>query len=64
MFGAELRARVDKANANSAFSRLLVAVRDMNGTVILDREEQVQSTTNIESLDMLDTGFVEPARVR
>ena len=56
-YAAESHARAAKAWSNGYFESSLVPVRDVNGTVVLDRDELVRPGTTVESLAGLPSAF-------
>lgn len=56
-YAAESQARAAKAWANGYFERSVVPVKDMNGTVVLDRDELVRPGVSVESLGQLPAAF-------
>jgi acetyl-CoA C-acetyltransferase len=58
-FAAESQARAAKAQANGHFDRSLVPVTDLNGLVVLDRDEFIRPGTTVETLAALKPSFAE-----
>jgi len=58
-FAAESQARAAKAQANGYFDRSVVPVKDMNGLVVLDRDEFIRPGTTVESLAALTPSFAQ-----
>ncbi len=56
-YAARSQARAAKAQAEGFFDRSLVPVRDLNGLVVLDRDEHVRPQTSVESLAALPPSF-------
>jgi len=56
-FAAESQTRAAKAQANGAFSKSIVPVRDINGQIVLDHDEFVRGGTTVESLAGLKPSF-------
>ncbi len=56
-YAAESQARAAKAWANGLFDDCVIPVRDLNGTVVLDRDELVREGTTVESLGQLPSAF-------
>ena len=56
-YAAESQTRAGKANANGAFVRSIVAVRDRNGLPILDHDEFPRPGTTAETLAALPASF-------
>ena len=54
---AESQARAAKAQANGYFDRSVVPVKDVNGLVVLDRDEFIRPGTTVESLSGLKPSF-------
>jgi acetyl-CoA C-acetyltransferase len=58
-FAVDSQAKAAKAQANGAFDRSLVPVRDRNGLLVLDRDEFPRPGTTLESLAGLKPSFAE-----
>jgi acetyl-CoA C-acetyltransferase len=58
-FALESHRRAAKAQAEGRFARSLVPVRDINGLVILDRDEAVRADTSMEALGKLKPSFAD-----
>lgn len=58
-FAAESHHRAAKAWANGYFDRAVVPVRDLNGLVVLDRDETIRPDTSPESLAGLRSSFAQ-----
>src|SRR5215213_1696217 len=58
-FAAESQARAAKAQANGYFDRSVVPVKDMNGLMVLDRDEFIRPGTTVESLAALNPSFAQ-----
>ena len=58
-YAAESHARAAKAWANGYFARSVVPVRDLNGLVVLDHDEQIRADVSVESLAKLKPSFAE-----
>ncbi len=56
-FAAESHRRAAQAQAEGRFARSIVPVTDINGMVMLDRDETVRPGTSIESLAKLNPSF-------
>lgn len=56
-FAAESHRRAAQAQAEGRFARSIVPVRDINGMVMLDRDETVRPGTSVESLAKLNPSF-------
>ncbi len=56
-FAAESQARAAKAQANGYFDHSLIPVRDLNGLVVLDKDEHIRPGTTAESLASLPPSF-------
>ncbi|HTZ44674.1 MAG TPA: acetyl-CoA C-acetyltransferase [Jatrophihabitans sp.] len=56
-FAVDSQAKTAKAQANGAFDRSLIPVRDRNGIVVLDRDEFPRAGTTMESLAKLKPSF-------
>jgi acetyl-CoA C-acetyltransferase len=56
-FAADSQAKTAKAQANGAFDRALVPVRDRNGLALLERDEFPRAGTTVESLGALGPSF-------
>ena len=56
-FAAESHRRAAQAQAEGRFARSIVPVKDINGMVMLDRDETVRPGTSIESLAKLNPSF-------
>ena len=58
-FAVDSQAKAAKAQANGAFDRSLVPVRDRNGLAVLERDEFPRAGTTLESLAGLKPSFAE-----
>jgi len=58
-FAVDSQAKTAKAQANGAFDRSLVPVRDRNGLVVLERDEFPRAGTTLESLAGLKPSFAD-----
>ena len=56
-FAAESHRRAARAQAEGRFARSIVPVTDINGMVMLDRDETVRPGTSVESLAKLNPSF-------
>lgn len=56
-FAVESQDRAAKAQANGYFDRSIVAVRDLAGLVVLDRDEYLRPGTDVEALAKLPPAF-------
>ncbi|MFB9902649.1 acetyl-CoA C-acetyltransferase [Allokutzneria oryzae] len=56
-YAVESQVRAGKAWTNGYFNRSVVPVRDRNGLVVLDRDEQVRPDSTVESLGALKPSF-------
>ncbi len=56
-FAAESHRRAAQAQAEGRFARSIVPVKDINGMVMLDRDETVRPGTSVESLAKLGSSF-------
>jgi acetyl-CoA C-acetyltransferase len=56
-YAAESQLRTEKALADGAFDKSIVPVRDINGRVVLDRDEFPRPGTTVESLAALKPSF-------
>ncbi|BBH18511.1 acetyl-CoA acetyltransferase [Nocardioides baekrokdamisoli] len=56
-YAVQSQARAAKAQANDYFAKSLIPVRDINGHVVLDRDEFVRPGTTLESLSPLKPSF-------
>jgi len=56
-FAAESQARAAKAQANGYFDHSVIPVRDLNGLVVLDKDEFIRPGTTVESLAGLPPSF-------
>ncbi len=56
-FAAESHRRAAQAQAEGRFARSIVPVTDINGMVMLDRDETVRPGTSVESLAKLNSSF-------
>lgn len=56
-FAAESHRRAAQAQAEGRFARSIVSVKDINGMVMLDRDETVRPGTSVESLAKLNPSF-------
>jgi len=58
-FAVDSQAKAAKAQANGAFDRSLVPVRDRNGLAVLERDEFPRAGTTLESLAGLKPSFAD-----
>jgi len=58
-FALESHRRAARAQAEGRFARSLVPVRDLNGLVILDRDEAVRADASMEALGKLKPSFAD-----
>jgi len=58
-YAVESQRRAATAWAERRFDRSVVPVRDVNGLVVLDRDEHVRADTTLESLAKLEPSFAE-----
>ena len=56
-FAVESHKRAAQAQAEGRFNKSIIPVRDVNGKVLLDRDETVRPTTNLEALAGLRPSF-------
>ena len=56
-FAAQSQDRAAKAQANGYFDKSIVAVKDINGLTILDKDEFIRPGTTVESLSGLKPSF-------
>jgi acetyl-CoA C-acetyltransferase len=56
-FAAESQKRAARAWSEQRFAKSIVAVRDVNGMTILERDEHVRGDTTVESLAELEPSF-------
>jgi acetyl-CoA C-acetyltransferase len=56
-FAAESQARAAKAQANGYLDHSVIPVRDLNGLVVLDKDEFIRPGTTVESLASLPPSF-------
>jgi acetyl-CoA C-acetyltransferase len=56
-YAAQSQARAAKAWSNGYFGRSVVAVRDRNGLMVLDRDEHIRPDTTVETLAGLPAAF-------
>ena len=56
-FAAESHRRAAQAQAEGRFARSIVPVKDINGMVMLDRDETVRPGTSVDSLAKLNPSF-------
>ncbi|HZS22674.1 MAG TPA: acetyl-CoA C-acetyltransferase [Pseudonocardiaceae bacterium] len=56
-YAVESQQRAAKAWSNGYFQRSVVPVRDLSGTVILDRDEHLRPDTTLEGLSALNPSF-------
>ena len=56
-YAAESQKRAARAWSEGRFSKSVVPVRDMNGLLILDKDEHVRGDTTLESLASLEPSF-------
>ncbi|WP_086822923.1 acetyl-CoA C-acetyltransferase [Allokutzneria sp. NRRL B-24872] len=56
-YAVESQVRAGKAWTNGYFNRSVIPVRDRNGLVVLDRDEQVRPDSTVESLSALKPSF-------
>lgn len=57
-YAVESQARSEKSWKEGRFANSVVAVKDVNGITILDRDEHMRPDTNMQSLAALDPSFV------
>jgi acetyl-CoA C-acetyltransferase len=57
LFAVESQARAAKAQANGAFDRSLIPVKDRNGIALLEKDEFPRAGTTVESLGSLGPSF-------
>jgi acetyl-CoA C-acetyltransferase len=55
--------RAAAAQKEGYFSRSLIPVRDINGVVVLDRDETVRPDTSVEKLSELQPSFLAPGQM-
>ncbi|PVG84237.1 acetyl-CoA C-acetyltransferase [Nocardioides gansuensis] len=58
-YAAESQARAAKAQANGYFDNAVVPVKDLNGVVVLERDEFIRPGTTVESLAGLKPSFAD-----
>ncbi|MES2130003.1 MAG: acetyl-CoA C-acetyltransferase [Pseudomonadota bacterium] len=58
-YAAESHRRAQRAASAGWFDRSLVPVRDLNGLIVLERDETIRPQTTVESLSALQPSFVE-----
>lgn len=58
-YAAESHRRAAHAQAQGWFARSVVPVHDLNGLLILDRDETIRPQTSVESLGALKASFVD-----
>lgn len=58
-FATASHVRAAKAAQEGRFSKSLIPVKDINGSVILDRDETIRAETNVETLATLNPSFVQ-----
>ena len=58
-FAAESHHRAAKAWANGYYANAVVPVRDLNGVIVLDRDELIRPDTSVESLAGLRPSFAQ-----
>ena len=58
-FAAESHHRAAKAWANGYYANAVVPVRDLNGVIVLDRDELIRPGTSVESLAGLRPSFAQ-----
>lgn len=56
-YAAESQRRAVAAWKSDAFSRSIVPVRDMNGVLVLDRDEHIRADTTVDTLGNLPASF-------
>ncbi|MCP3801574.1 acetyl-CoA C-acetyltransferase [Allokutzneria sp. A3M-2-11 16] len=56
-YAVESQVRAGKAWTNGYFNRSVIPVRDRNGLVVLDRDEQVRPDSTVQSLSALKPSF-------
>ena len=56
-FAVRSQQRAAKAQAEGRFNKTLVPVKDINGLIVLDRDETVRGATTVESLSSLKASF-------
>jgi acetyl-CoA C-acetyltransferase len=57
LFAVESQSRAAKAQANGAFDRSLIPVKDRNGIALLEKDEFPRAGTTVESLSSLGPSF-------
>ena len=58
-YAAESHRRAQHATSSGWFNRSIVPVRDINGLLVLDRDETIRPQTTVESLSTLKPSFAE-----
>lgn len=58
-FATESHKRASKATQEGRFRKTMVPVKDVNGTVILDKDETIRPETNVETLATLNPSFMQ-----
>ncbi|MEM8877371.1 MAG: acetyl-CoA C-acyltransferase, partial [Pseudomonadota bacterium] len=58
-YAVESQKRADAAWSDGRFANSVIAVEDMNGLTILDRDEHMRPETTMQSLGQLDPSFVQ-----
>ncbi len=61
-YAAQSHVRAAAAWDNGWFDKSVVAVKDINGVVVLDRDETIRATTTAESLSALKPSFAQMGR--
>lgn len=61
-FAAESQRRTARAQAEGRFDRSLLPIHDMNGVLLLDRDEHPRASTTLDSLAKLEAAFAKPGR--
>jgi acetyl-CoA C-acetyltransferase len=56
-FAVRSQQRAAKAQAENRFAKTLVPVKDLNGMIVLDRDETVRGDTTVQSLSSLKPSF-------
>jgi acetyl-CoA C-acetyltransferase len=59
-YAVESQKRATRAWAEARFARSIVAVKDINGLTVLDRDEHIRADTTMQSLASLDPSFAMP----
>lgn len=58
-FAAESHKRAAKAAQDGHFNKSIVPVKDINGTIILGKDETIRPGTNVETLSTLNPSFLQ-----